>query len=86
MYNKVKKALNSMAYDFVTSGQAELRNNVKVGVGFIIKKSSKCYLYVETCDNGDIKVYNTSTGKCLYLIKKAEVYIMMFQLASVINN
>ena len=38
MYNKVKKCLESMAYDFVECESAELNTGVKLSEGFWLNK------------------------------------------------
>ena len=38
MYNKVKKALNDMAYDFKEYERVEFSNGVVIGKGFNVEK------------------------------------------------
>lgn len=87
MYNKVKKCLESMAYDFVECESAELKSGIKLSKGFWINKNyHNKELYIETYDSGEIAIWNYESADLLYHIPKKEVYVMMFELAWALNN
>lgn len=86
MYNKVKKALESMAYDFMECESMRFKNGVKLSEGFQVKKSYTERVYIEIAGEGDIKVWNGLTGEYLFIIRKRETYLMMFELGWVLNN
>ena len=87
MYNKVKKCLESMGYDFVECESAELNTGTKLLKGFWINKSYRHKeLYIETYNSGEIAIWNYESGDLLYCIPKKEVYVMMFNLAWALNN
>ena len=83
MYDKVKKSLESMAYGFRECERVEFKNGVSVTNGFSMEDHD---IYIEISDKGDINVWRCSTGEYMFEIKKQPVYIMMFQLAWIIEN
>lgn len=86
MYNKVKKCLESMGYDFVECESMELSIGITLSNGFWLNKSYHKEVYIEISESGDIDTWDYKSGKHEYTIKKEEIYIMMFKLAWVLNN
>ena len=86
MYNKVKKALENMAYTFSEAESMRFKNGVKLSEGFQVEKTYQERVYVEIAKNGDIEVWNGLTGEHLFTIRKKETYLMMFELGWVLNN
>lgn len=86
MYNKVKKCLESMVYDFTECECVELNNGIKLGTGFYVEKNYLNRVYVEICEDGSINVWEPTTCSYLYTINKKETYVMMFELAWCLNN
>ena len=85
MYNKVKKALNDMAYDFKEYERVEFSNGVVIGKGFNVEKSLDKKVYIEIAGNGEIEVWG-ETGNHLFTIHKKETFLMMFELGWILNN
>lgn len=86
MYNKVKKCLAQMGYDFVECEFMELNIGIRLSNGFWLNKSYNKEAYIEISNNGDIDIWDYKNGKHDYTIRKQEVYVMMFQLAWTLNN
>lgn len=85
MYNKVKKCLESMGYEFFECERVELNTGFTLSNGFRFDKPYK-EVYIEMYANGDINIWNYKSGSLEYIIINAEFYVMMFQLACVLNN
>ena len=85
MYSKVKKCLESMGYEFFECKRVELNTGVILSNGFRLDKPYK-EVYIEMDDNGDINIWDYKNGSLVYIIINAALYVMMFELACVLNN
>lgn len=96
MYNKVKKCLESIGYEFTQFERLNLSNGLALTNGFLVEKVyhdkvrlAKSYhadLYIEIYDSGYIVIWSLNDGRPLYIISKKEDYISLFHLAWVLNN
>ena len=85
MYNKVKKCLESMGYEFFECKRVELSTGFTLSNGFRLDKPYK-EVYIEMDDNGDINIWDYKNGSLVYIIINAALYVMTFELACVLNN
>lgn len=84
MYNKVKKALEDMAYDFKEYKRVEFSNGVVIEEVFGVEKSLYERVYIEIIGNGGIEVWGKE-GNLLFNIVKKETFLMMFELGWMLN-
>lgn len=82
MYNKVKKCLTSMCYNFTECESVEIPDYVKLQNGFQFSNG----IYIEVTNNGNIEIWNVTKRKHKFTINKSETYIMMFQLGWCLEN
>ena len=65
----------------------ELKTGITLSKGFwVIIPHRRKEVYIEISDNGYIDIWNYKSGVHYYTIVNREFYVMMFQLASVLNN
>lgn len=79
MYNKVKKALKSMAYDFKEYEKVVFENGVTLLNAFNVDN-----IYIEIGTNA-IDLWSIN-GKHKFTIHKKEFYLMMFELGWIFGN
>ena len=83
MYNKIRKALDSMLYIYRECESCRLFKDIHLGEGFIVFLRERD-LYIELTDDG-IEIWNYNTSEYIKKIEKEESYIMMFRLGSYIQ-
>ena len=79
MYKKVKKALESMGYDFLEFEKVEFENGITVLDVFQVGN-----LYIEI-GTPDIEIWSMD-GKIAFIISKKEFYLMMFELGWILGK
>lgn len=85
MYNKIKKALIDMVFEFKELERVEFPNGVVIGETLRVKKSAYVEIYIELAENGEIEVWDEK-GNHLFTVHKKEMYLMLFELGWIMNN
>ena len=86
MYDKVKKCLESVGYEFIEINVVESPNGLTVEKGFLVEKSRYGKVYIEIYDSGNITIWSYRDGTPLHVISKKEDYVKMFYLAWLLSN
>lgn len=85
MYNKIKKALDTMAYNYKEYDCVRFSNGVVIRNPLLIEKSYNKKVYVNISDGGEIDVW-TECGKYLFTVYKKEMFLMMFELGTILGD